>query len=95
MIEYEDALAEGYISEDALRFENPSFDNSIVAVDYDGRLIYDYDLMVEELMRQDNMSGEEAIDFISYNILRSLDYMTDKKKPIVIMERIRNNEFRY
>jgi hypothetical protein len=95
MIEYEDALAEGYISEDALRFENPSFDNSIVAVDYDGRLIYDYDLMVEELMKQDNMSGEEAIDFISYNTLRSLDYMTDKKKPIVIMERIRNNGFRY
>lgn len=95
MIEYEDALAEGYISEDALRFENPSFDNSIVAVDYDGRLIYDYDLMVEELMRQDNISGEEAIDFISYNTLRSLDYMTDKKKPIVIMERIRSNGFRY
>lgn len=95
MIEYEDALAEGYISEDALRFENPSFDNSIVAVDYDGRLIYDYDLMVEELMKQDDMSGEEAIDFIFYNTLRSLDYMTDKKKPIVIMERIRNNEFRY
>lgn len=95
MIEYEDALAEGYISEDALRFENPSFDNSIVAVDYDGRLIYDYDLMVEELMKQDDMSGEEAIDFISYNTLRSLDYMTDKKKPIVIIERIRNNGFRY
>jgi hypothetical protein len=95
MIEYEDALAEGYISEDALRFENPSFDNSIVAVDYDGRLIYDYDLMVEELMKQDDISGEEAIDFISYNTLRSLDYMTDKKKPIVIMERIRNNGFRY
>lgn len=95
MIEYEDALAEGYISEDALRFENPSFDNSIVAVDYDGRLIYDYDLMVEELMKQDDMSGEKAIDFIFYNTLRSLDYMTDKKKPIVIMERIRNNEFRY
>ena len=91
MIEYEDALAEGYISEDALRFENPSFDNSIVAVDYDGRLIYDYDLMVEELMKQDDMSGEEAIDFISYNTLRSLDYITDKKKPIVIMERIRND----
>lgn len=95
MIEYEDALAKGYISEDALRFENPSFDNSIVAVDYDGRLIYDYDLMVEELMKQDDISGEEAIDFISYNTLRSLDYMTDKKKPIVIMERIRNNGFRY
>lgn len=91
MIEYEDALAEGYISEDALRFENPSFDNSIVAVDYDGRLIYDYDLMVEELMSQDDISGEEAVDFISYNTLRSLDYITDKKKPIVIMERICND----
>lgn len=92
MIEYEDALAEGYISEDALRFENPSFDNSIVAVDYDGRLIYDYDLMVEELMSRDDISGEEAVDFISYNTLRSLDYITDKKKPIVIMERICNDK---
>ena len=95
MIEYEDALAEGYISEDALRFENPSFNNSIVVVDYDGRLIYDYDLMVEELMDTDKMDSEDAIDFIGYNTLRSLDYQSSTMKPIVIMERIEHNGICY
>lgn len=95
MIDYDEALKNGIICENALRFDNPSFDNSIIAVDYYGRLIYDYDLMVEELMKNDNISGEEAIDFISYNTLRSLDYQSDIIKPIVIMERIKHNGLYY
>ena len=91
MIDYNEALENGIIRKDALRFDNPSFDNSIIAVDYYGRLIYDYDLMIEELMKNDNISGEEAIDFISYNTLRSLDYQSDNTKPIVVMERIEHN----
>ena len=51
--------------------------------------------MVEELMKNDNISGEEAIDFISYNTLRSLDYQSDIMKPIVIMERIKHNGLYY
>lgn len=95
MIDYDEALKNGIVCENALRFDNPSFDNSIIAVDYYGRLIYDYDLMVEELMKNDNISGEEAIDFISYNTLRSLDYQSDIMKPIVIMERIKHNGLYY
>lgn len=95
MIDYDEALKNGIICENALRFDNPSFDNSIIAVDYYGRLIYDYDLMVEELMKNDNISGEEAIDFIGYNTLRSLDYQSDIMKPIVIMERIKHNGLYY
>ncbi len=95
MIDYDEALKNGIICENALHFNNPSFDNSIIAVDYYGRLIYDYDLMVEELMKNDNISGEEAIDFISYNTLRSLDYQSDIMKPIVIMERIKHNGLYY
>lgn len=95
MIDYDEALKNGIICENALRFDNPSFDNSIIAVDYYGRLIYDYDLMVEELMKNDNISGEEAVDFISYNTLRSLDYQSDIMKPIVIMERIKHNGLYY
>ena len=95
MIDYDEALKNGIICENALRFDNPSFDNSIIAVDYYGRLIYDYDLMVEELMKNDNISGEEAVDFISYNTLRSLDYQSDIMKPIVVMERIKHNGLYY
>ena len=95
MIDYNEALENGIIREDALRFDNPSFDNSIIAVDYYGRLIYDYDLMIEELMKNDNISGEEAIDFISYNTLQSLDYQSDNMKPIVVMERIKHNGLYY
>lgn len=95
MIDYDEALKNGIICENALRFDNPSFDNSIIAVDYYGRLIYDYDLMVEELMKNNNISGEEAIDFIGYNTLRSLDYQSDIMKPIVIMERIKHNGLYY
>ena len=95
MIDYNEALENGIIREDALRFDNPSFDNSIIAVDYYGRLIYDYDLMIEELMKNDNISGEEAIDFINYNTLRSLDYQSDNMKPIVVMERIKHNGLCY
>ena len=95
MIDYDEALKNGIVCENALRFDNPSFDNSIIAVDYYGRLIYDYDLMVEELMKNDNISGEEAVDFISYNTLRSLDYQSDIMKPIVVMERIKHNGLYY
>lgn len=95
MIDYNEAVENEIINKEALRFDNPSFDNSIIAVDYYGRLIYDYDLMVEELMKNDNISGEEAIDFISYNTLRSLDYQSDIMKPIVIMERIKHNGLYY
>ena len=46
-------------------------------------------------MKNDNISGEEAIDFISYNTLRSLDYQSDNMKPIVVMERIKHNGLYY
>ena len=91
MIDYDEALKNGIICENALHFNNPSFDNSIIAVDYYGRLVYDYDLMVEELMNTDKMDSEDAVDFIGYNTLRSLDYQSSTMKPIVIMERIEHN----
>ena len=91
MIDYDEALKNGIICENALHFNNPSFDNSIIAVDYYGRLIYDYDLMVEELINTDKMDNEDAVDFIDYNTLRSLDYQSSTMKPIVIVERIEHN----
>ena len=95
MIDYNEAIENEIINKEALRFDNPSFDNSIIAVDYYGRLVYDYDLMVEELMDTDKMNSEDAVDFIGYNTLRSLDYQSSTMKPIVIMERIGHNGICY
>lgn len=78
-----------YTNDTALKFENPNFDDSIIGVSEDGRLIYDYDSMVQELMIKDNISELEAIEFIDYNTLRALPYYKDDA-PIVMMIRIEN-----
>lgn len=67
----------------AVLFNNPYFDRSIVGTTFDGRVIYDYDLMVAELMTDEGMSEESACDFISYNTLRALPYMGEKQ-PLVV-----------
>jgi len=60
------------INETAVLFDNPSFDNSIIGISNTDGVVYDYDLMVEELMKDKNMDCEEAQDFISYNTLGSI-----------------------
>lgn len=51
-----------------------SYDNSIVGVTTDGRVVYDYDKMIEELMQDEEWSYEDAAEWISYNTIRSLPY---------------------
>ena len=74
----------GIIAEDALKFESPSFDSAIVGVDYFGRLIYDYEKMIAEFMETENVTEEEAIDFIDYNTIRSLPYYNENAPSIII-----------
>jgi hypothetical protein len=71
------------LDENAIVFDNPSFDYSIVGTDEYGRVIYDYDKMVTELMNDDNISEEESMDFISYNTLRVIPY-AGEMAPIVM-----------
>lgn len=67
---------------DLVVFSNPDFDDSIIGISSDDRVIYDYDLMVEELMRKDKISETDAIEFIDYNTLRSLSYVVNS--PIIL-----------
>ena len=62
------------LPEDAIVFDNMSYDGSIVGVTTDGRVVYDYDKMVEELMQDEQCSYEDAADWIDYNTIRSLPY---------------------
>jgi hypothetical protein len=73
----------GILPEDAIVFDNMSYDGSIVGVTTDGRVVYNYDMMVEELMQDENCSYEEAADWIDYNTIRSLPY-AGENGPIIM-----------
>lgn len=62
--------------------DNQSYDNSIIGLTFDGRAIYDYDLMVQELI-DEGYSAEDAIDWIDYNTIRGLIYIGEKAPLIV------------
>ena len=64
-------------------FTNPDFLDAIIGISDDGRIVYSYSKMVENLMLNDNMSYEDAIEFIEYNTVRSLPYMGEHA-PIIV-----------
>ena len=75
-------LAElGY--EESLVFSFPSYDDAIVGVTTDDRVVYDYKKMVRHLMKDMKCSYADAVDFLEYNTVRSLDYMGDGA-PIIV-----------
>lgn len=64
-------------------FENPNYDEAFVGLTMDDRAVYDYDKMVECLIKEDGITYEEAAEFIDYNTVRSLPYVGDKG-PVII-----------
>ena len=62
------------LPEDAILFDNMSYDGSIIGVTTDDRVVYDYNKMIEELMQDEEWSYEEAVEWIDYNTIRSLPY---------------------
>ena len=71
------------LPEDAIVFDNMSYDGSIVGVTTDGRVVYDYDMMVEELMEDEKCSYDDAVDWIEFNTIRSLSY-AGENRPIIM-----------
>lgn len=62
------------LPEDAIVFDNMSYDGSIIGVTTDDRVVYSYDKMVEELMQDEDWSYEDAVEWIDYNTIRALPY---------------------
>lgn len=79
-----DAISQ--VCEDALVFDNPSFDDSIIGVSTSGSVIYSYAKMVNEFMRDENCSEQDAIDFIDYNTIRSLPYFASRGTIPTVMD---------
>lgn len=61
-----------------------SFDGSIIGITDDFRLIYNLDKMIGELMDDDDISYDDAVDFIDHNVILALAYYGDKA-PIIKM----------
>lgn len=74
-------LENGY--EGIMTFAGPDYENALIVVSDDNRAIYDFDLMVESLIDHDDMTYEEAIDWIDFNTIRSLPY-AGSDAPIIM-----------
>ena len=68
---------------ESIVFENPDYDSAIIGITENNQVVYDYEKMIEYLMQEDDMDYEEAVDFISYNTIRSLPY-AGEGAPIIM-----------
>ena len=68
--------------EEAIVF--PDFSEAAVGISQDGRVIYDHERIVEILMA-DGMEREDAEDYISYNTVRTIDYLGEHA-PIIMYQ---------
>ncbi|MBO7205689.1 MAG: hypothetical protein J6V08_04650 [Candidatus Methanomethylophilaceae archaeon] len=73
-----------WCEEGTVILEGEEYDQAIVGISTDGKLVYDYDELVNVLM--EDMTPEEAMDYLDYNTLRAIPYMGDKAP--IIMRRI-------
>lgn len=61
-----DILVEkGY--DDVIIFRCPDYTDALIGLTDKNQAVYDYSLMVDWLIKHENMDEEEAYDFISYN----------------------------
>ena len=67
----------------APHFVNPDYEDAIIGFTHDGRIVYDYDKMIEYLMDKEGWSDIDAIEWIDYNVIRSIPYM-GSNAPIVM-----------
>jgi hypothetical protein len=74
------------LPDDALVFDNHAYDNSILGVSLDGRVIYSFERMVDELMSDEGWDELTAIEWIEYNTVRALPYFGGKSPIIVLSE---------
>jgi hypothetical protein len=51
---------------EAIQWNN--FDDALVGVDRDGKLVYDIDKMIQALVTRDGMSEDEAIEYLDFNV---------------------------
>lgn len=74
-------------SESVYLLDNQAYDNSIIGITGDGRLVYSMSSMIEELAAEDGCEWTDAAEWVEYNTLRAVPYMGEKR-PIIIVDDI-------
>lgn len=62
---------------------NFSYDTALIGVTHDDRAVYDYNLMVQWLVEEEDFTEEEAMEWIDYNTVRALPYM-EPGAPVIL-----------
>ncbi len=77
-----DELIEKY-GDDRELLTADGFDDAIIGIDnISERVVYSYHKMVDLLVEDDNMTQEEAIDFLEYNVVNAY---VGEKTPIFVI----------
>jgi hypothetical protein len=66
-------------------FEPEQYDEGIIGVTENGNVIYSYESLAEMLILHDDMTYEEAIEWLDYNTIRTIPYMGEFK-PVILMD---------
>lgn len=72
-------------------FDNQSYDYSIIGTTFDGRVIYDYDLMIQEMVEETGCTIEDAIDWIDFNTIGAL--VNGGVKAPIVVQNLTNDNF--
>lgn len=70
-------------AEEVMLLEEEAFRESLVGISSNMRAVYDYDKMAEEYAEYHGCSLEDAMDYIDFNVIRSLSYW-GQKAPIIM-----------
>ena len=71
--------------EEVILFENYDYADALIGISIDNRAVYSYEKMVDFLVKKENFTREEAIEWIDYNTIRALPY-AGEKAPIIVTE---------
>lgn len=74
------------LPEGAVIFNNASYDNSIIGITTDGRVVYCFEKMVKELSEEENISIQEAVEWIETNTIIMLPYLNPA--PVIMFEKV-------
>lgn len=66
--------------------EGDEFADGCIGITHDYHLVYDYGKLARTISEKNNISIEEAIEFIEYNTIRSLPYIKNQGllEPIIM-----------
>ena len=69
--------------EDVICFKDYDYRTAIIGITTDNRLVYDYNMMIDYLMNEDDFTYDEAVEWIDYNTIGSLP-CGDSNYPIIM-----------